>query len=295
MINHNLNGISLGPNCPPIHSMLFADDLLVCGSSTIQEAIHMHQLIHQFCQASGQIPNWSKSAILFSANVQQAVIFQIRQIFPVPDIDSNSIHLGHPLILPAKDRSLAYNFVVDKFRSKLSAYKANQLSHAARLELIKSVFSSIPVYYMSNILFSKKILANLTAIIRSFWWTGVRQEAGARALCLRAWKDICTPKSEGGLGIRNMQAMNQGLILAAAWRIADDVDGHIYNVLKSKYFHDSSIWTAKNNVPKSAFWTSVLKILPLLKAHSSYQITRGSILFGALPGARLGPQSMITL
>jgi hypothetical protein len=45
--------------------------------------------------------------------------------------------------------------VLDKFKSKLSTYKADKLSHAARLELIKSVFSSIPVYYMSNILFSK--------------------------------------------------------------------------------------------------------------------------------------------
>jgi hypothetical protein len=85
----------------------------------------------------------------------------IKQIFPVPDIDNNFIHLGHPLIIPGKDRSAAYNFVIDKFRSKLSTYKADQLSHAARLELIKLVFSSIPVYYMSNILFTKILLQNL--------------------------------------------------------------------------------------------------------------------------------------
>jgi hypothetical protein len=28
--NH-LSGISLGPNCPPIHSLMFADDLIICG------------------------------------------------------------------------------------------------------------------------------------------------------------------------------------------------------------------------------------------------------------------------
>jgi hypothetical protein len=94
---------------------------------------------------------------------------EVKQIFQVPDLDPSTIHLGHPLILPAKDRSAAYNFVYDKFKSKLSAYKANRLSLAARLTLIKSVFASIPVYYMSNILFSKKFLAKLTAIIRNFW------------------------------------------------------------------------------------------------------------------------------
>jgi hypothetical protein len=35
--------------------------------------------------------------------------------------------------------------VFDKFKSKLGTFKADKLSHAARLELIKSVFSSIPI------------------------------------------------------------------------------------------------------------------------------------------------------
>jgi hypothetical protein len=140
--------------------------------------------------------------------------------------------------LPGKDRTSAYNFVFDKFRTKLSTYKADKLSHAARLELIKSVFASIPVYYMSNILFTKKFVAKLTAIIRNFWWTGVREETNSKALCLRAWKDICVPKNEGGLGIRNIQAMNQALILMAAWRIADQPNELLHVVLKSKYFLD---------------------------------------------------------
>ena len=213
--NH-LSGISLGPNCPPIHSLMFADDLLVCGKADIQEATSISSILNQFCQQSGQVPNWSKSGIIFSKKVGLQVKQDIKQIFPVPDIDGNTIHLGHPLTLPAKDRSAAYNFVYDKFKSKLSAYKANRLSHAARLILIKSVFSSIPVYYMSNILLSKKFLAKLTAIIRNFWWTGVREEPSTKALCLRAWADICTEKRIGGLGIRNLQAINQGLILSAA-------------------------------------------------------------------------------
>jgi hypothetical protein len=120
----------------------------------------------------------------------------ICNIFPVPIIDSNFIHIGHPLIIPGKNRNDAYNFVIDKFKTKLSTYKADQLSHAARLELIKSVFSSIPVYYMSNILFSKIFIAKLTAIIRNFWWTGIRKDSNSRSLCLRAWKDICMPKKK---------------------------------------------------------------------------------------------------
>ena len=81
------------------------------------------------------------------------------------------MHLGHPLILPGKNRLAAYAFLVDKFKAKLTGYKANKLSHAGRLTLIKSVFASISVYYMSNILLSKKIISKLTSIVRKFWWT----------------------------------------------------------------------------------------------------------------------------
>jgi hypothetical protein len=204
MSANSLVGILLGPNCPSIHSLLFADDLLVCGQATVEEAMQMKNILHVFCQRSGQTPNWRKSGIIFSKHVPSDITQDIMQIFPVSPIDSNFIHLGHPLILPSKDRTSAYSFVLERFKSKLGTYKADKLSHAARLELIKSVFASIPVYYMSNILFSKKLIVKLTTIIRNFWWTGVREETNSKSLCLRAWKDICTPKNEGGLGIRNL-------------------------------------------------------------------------------------------
>ena len=57
----------------------------------------------------------------------------------------------------------------------------------------------------------------------------------------------------------------------------------INSVLKAKYFHDSSIWHPKSNVPKSGFWTSILKVLPILQTHSVYQITEGSIFLWSSP------------
>ena len=148
----------LGPNCPPIYSLMFADDLLVCGEANQKEAMIIWSTINNFCKQSGQIPNWSKSSILFSKHVEEDQKILIKQIFKVQDMTNQSIHLGHPLILPAKNRSQAYDFVLQKFKTKLSSYKANKLSHAGRLVLIKSVLSSLPIYYMSNILFAKKLL-----------------------------------------------------------------------------------------------------------------------------------------
>lgn len=283
MSHSSLQGVMLGPNCPPYTRCFLRTTLLICGNATIQEAKVMKQILNSFCSMSGQTPNWAKSGIIFSKHVQDCTANAIKHIFPVADIDASFIHLGHPLILPAKNRASAYSFVLDKFKSKLTSYKADKLSHAARLELIKSVFSSIPVYYMSNILFSKKFISKLTAIIRTFWWTGVREENTTHALCLKSWKDICSPKKEGGLGIRNLQAMNQSLILMTAWRIAQNPDDQLHKILQAKYFPDSSIWRPKTNMPKSAFWASVLKVLHILKAHSFYQLTQGNISIWSSP------------
>ena len=62
--SNQLTGISLGPCCSPIHSLMYADDLLVCGKANVQEALTISNILNEFCHASGQVPNWNKSAIL---------------------------------------------------------------------------------------------------------------------------------------------------------------------------------------------------------------------------------------
>jgi hypothetical protein len=34
--NNNLSGISLGLGAPPLHSLLFVDDLILCGKSRFE-------------------------------------------------------------------------------------------------------------------------------------------------------------------------------------------------------------------------------------------------------------------
>lgn len=57
MVANNLEGILLGPNFPSIHSLLFADDLLVCGKASWLEENSISQIISHLCHASRKIPN----------------------------------------------------------------------------------------------------------------------------------------------------------------------------------------------------------------------------------------------
>lgn len=151
--------VVLGPRCPPIHSILFAYDLIICGQADIQQAHTINQILQSFCSMSGQTPSWEKCSILFSKKVNPQVKSQIKLIFPGNDFMPNTMHLGHPLIISHKYRSKAYEFIYNKFRSQLTLTKVNTLNHAGRLTLIQSVFASVPIYYMASILFYENFVS----------------------------------------------------------------------------------------------------------------------------------------
>jgi hypothetical protein len=46
--NMNLSGVSLGPDYPPIRSLLFADDLILCGQASLAEATTIYSIFHHF-------------------------------------------------------------------------------------------------------------------------------------------------------------------------------------------------------------------------------------------------------
>lgn len=106
---------------------------------------------------------------------------------------------------------------------------------------------------MANILFMKKFLAKITTIIRTFWWQGVQKHSATKPLHLRSWKDICTPKKEGGLGIRNIEWVNRSMLISTAWRISSNPDSHLASILRAKYHPSATIWTAPIYLPKSVF------------------------------------------
>ena len=100
---NNLTSIFLGPNCPPIHSLMFADDLILCGKVNVQESRTIFNLLNHFYQEFGPTLNWSKSGILLSKNVALQIKQDIKITFPAPNTDD--VHIGHPLVFPSKDRS----------------------------------------------------------------------------------------------------------------------------------------------------------------------------------------------
>ena len=107
----HLSSIHLGLDCPPILSLMFADGLIVCGIADNADVKIIASIINQFCDVSSQTPNYNTSAILFSKYTGDNLSSQIKTISLSPNMEFNTTHLGHPLILNGKNRHAAYNFI----------------------------------------------------------------------------------------------------------------------------------------------------------------------------------------
>jgi hypothetical protein len=129
---------------------------------------------------------------------------------------------------------------------------------------------------VSTVLFSKTFINKINSIIRKFWWAGVQAENPTNPIAFRSWDDICKPKKQGGLGIRDMELINKSLLIYTAWNIVTDKNPFLSNIMKAKYYPNSSFWTAPASGPRSVFWSSVLQIKHHLSENSIIQIHAGN-------------------
>jgi hypothetical protein len=180
------------------------------------------------------------------------------------------------LIFPHKDKDKAYNFIHNKFIAKFSTLKANKLNHAGRLQYIKSVLASIPIYYMSTILFSKAFIEKITSTIRNFWWTRVQEDHHISPIAYRSWDDISKSTNQGALGIRDMELISKSLIIHSSWNVATNKNPLPTAILKAKYYPNNTFWTTPTFTSRSVYCSSILQVKHHLHSNVTLQIHDGS-------------------
>ena len=100
-----------------------------------------------------------------------------------------------------KLRNADWSVIEERFKRKLSTWKAKHLSYGGRLVLLNSVLSSLPMFMMSFFEIPKGILKRLDFYRSRFFWLGNNDKRKYR---LAKWDIICRPKDQGGLGITNL-------------------------------------------------------------------------------------------
>ena len=70
-------------------------------------------------------------------------------------------------------------------------------------------------------------------MIRKFWWDQVKDKNRIPWL---SWDKMCEPKSNGGMGFKNLKFFNLALLAKQEWRLQVGHDSLVYRVLNAKYF-----------------------------------------------------------
>jgi hypothetical protein len=106
------------------------------------------------------------------------------------------------------------------------------VSLGGRVVLLNSVLSAIPIFYLSLFKMPVGGWKKIVRLQRRFLWGGA---AGSSKISWVSWVDVCRPKKEGGLGVKDLRIMNISLLAKWKWRLLSEGKSIWKNALQERY------------------------------------------------------------
>ena len=154
----------------------------------------------------------------------------------------------------------------------MGSWKGNLLTMVGREILIKVVAQATPMYTMNCFKLPDSLCNELNYLIRNFW-CGQRDKE--RKLAWLAWEKMCIPKSEGGMGFKDLKAFNLALLAKQGWRLVQNTESLAHRVLKARYFPNSSFLEAQVGKNSSYTWWSLMAAQEVLRRGLRWNIGNG--------------------
>ena len=250
--------------------LTFADDLLMFCHGDISSVSTLKMAIDQFKWVSGLQANPTKSN-LFMAAIQPQDMEQIKLIFGFPVGCLPIKYLGVPLI-STRLKTTHYTTLIEKIESRVKGWTNRFLSYAGRLQLIISVLSNMHVFWAAHLILPQQVLDRVEQIMRAFLWKGVDlKTTGAKI----AWKDVCRPKQEGGLGIKCLKVWNAALMLRHLWILFEDKENLWAKWIHTYHLKGRSLWVVRPSSSSSWNWQNMLKLRDRIRPHLKHTIGNG--------------------
>ena len=236
--------IALHPNCKKLQltHLCFADDLMVFVKADKKSIQGTLAIFADFAMHSGLKISLEKSTI-YMAGIPETERDSILQQFPFAFGTLPVRYLGLPL-LTRKMTSSDYLPLVEKIRAQISSWTARALSFAGRLQLLNSVVFSLTNFWIAAFRLPKACIREIDKLCSAFLWSGpVLNPRKAKV----AWKEVCAPKSEGGLGLRSLEEANKVSMLKLIWRLLSAKGSLWVDWVQQNLIRSGSFWAVKNN------------------------------------------------
>ncbi|GJS93266.1 RNA-directed DNA polymerase, eukaryota [Tanacetum coccineum] len=206
------NGIQIDESLNLSH-LFYADDVIFVGKWNSSNLSTIVNVLKWFYLASGLTININKSKLM-GIGISHDVVASVAKSIGCSILHTPFNYLGVK-VGGIMSRLSSWDDVVAKLSARLSKWKLNSLSIGGRLNLIKFVLSSLPLYYMSSFKVPKGVLSKMESIRRNFF-NGV--ENAKKKMSLIGWNKILASKKNGGLGVSSFFAYNSALLFKWIWR-----------------------------------------------------------------------------
>ena len=170
-----------------------------------------------------------------------------------------------------RSKTKAFGYLKEKVWRKIQGWKEKFISRTGKEILVKAVAQAIPLFAMSCFDLTKSFCDDISSMMCRYWWNN-QQEDRHHWL---GWPCLSEPKSEGGLGFRDLHIFNMGMLARQGWRRLQEPDSLVGRVLRAKYFPDGSILDVVASPGISYTWRSILKGVELLKEGLIWRVGDG--------------------
>ena len=197
-----------------VHSLMFADDLLIFCRASQQSMEGVRDVLKDFKRVTGLQINERKSEIFFSkmneveADMLASTLNVVQGSFPVK-------YLGLPLST-GKWKTSDCEKLVDKIAGRINTWGTRTLPYAGRVQLINTVLLSMAGHWANVFRIPESVHKEIVQKCRDYLWG---KETGKRKLMPVAWDTLCMPKYGGGVGLRDPSIWNTASLSKLVWDV----------------------------------------------------------------------------
>ncbi|GJZ33992.1 RNA-directed DNA polymerase, eukaryota, reverse transcriptase zinc-binding domain protein [Tanacetum coccineum] len=233
-----------------ISHLSFANDLLMLCHGDLNSVKAVKRALDMFSSISGLNPNIGKS-IVFFGNVKEQDNIDILATLQFKIGSLHVSYLGVPLI-------------------------TKHLTFTDCKGLIDKVKIKMQVYWASMFILPKSVIKDINKLLKGFLWCQGNLSKGKAKV---AWKQVCKPKDEGGLGIKDLSTWNEVLMAKHLWNVASRKESLWVKWINKVRLKGCSIWEVETDVNSSHGWKQILSLRVKMRKHVFCKLRDGSSIF----------------
>ncbi|GJY93981.1 RNA-directed DNA polymerase, eukaryota, reverse transcriptase zinc-binding domain protein [Tanacetum coccineum] len=278
LVANIFHGVKVGSPGMHISHLFYVDDVIILSEWNINALENIIRILNIFYIASGlkiNIHKYNVYGVGVSSNEVEIVASYMgceAGFFPFT-------YLGLP-VGSNMSRIANWQLLIDRFKARLSGWKANLFSIGGRLTLIKYVLSSLDNYYLSIFKVLETVVKSLKSLRASFFW-GSSEDSKKHAWVKLS--NILASLDKGGLGVSSLKAFTMSLLLKWRWRLFQNPKALWVHVVKAIHgeetcidirgCHTNGVWAS---IVGSSFHLHSSGVVPLNSIH--FKVGDGSFI-----------------